>query len=374
MVQGLEKEVKNVRYCLKQKELDLDLIRSEKDDIRKELKEMEKTRASEHRAFLNEFTELRKTNIEQGEKIQVLMQQVNMAEERERETERETNEIRGKLSHVEQQLRDSEGKTKLYKKYIEEQQQKLENCQLRLQSQVQTPQESVVKELKEELQQALEQLQETKQQVEYGELLRSRLVEDFKILTQQKSQVQVYLIEARSQLREEKEIRESLESRQTELISEVSTARGRECLLTKTIEENKSSLAEERERNKRLLVEVAEEQRLKIKEQNTVSFLRGKLKETKQWWTVTQEENCRLQKEKDLLNSEISSLKTKISQMEQETSELRQKVQEMRLAVEEYQSNSQTANHVQGQRWRHLLQITDNIQLLGHSAVRDYHD
>ncbi|XP_076359102.1 uncharacterized protein LOC143251743 [Tachypleus tridentatus] len=103
-------------------------------------------------------------------------------------------------------LRDSEGKTKLYKKYIEEQEQKLENCQLRLQSQVQTPQESVVKELKDELQQALEQLQETKQQVEYGELLRSRLVEDFKILTQQKPQVQVDLIEARSQLREEKEI------------------------------------------------------------------------------------------------------------------------------------------------------------------------
>ncbi|XP_022236976.1 uncharacterized protein LOC111084604, partial [Limulus polyphemus] len=119
---------------------------------------------------------------------------------------------------------------------------------------------------------------------------------------------------------------------------------------------------------------VAEEQRLKTKEQNTVSFLRAKLKETKQWWTITQEENCRLKKEKSLLSAEVSSLKTKISKMELETSELRQKVQEMRLAVEEYQSNCQTVNQVHGQRWRHLLQLADNIQLLGHSAVRDYHD
>ncbi|XP_022236812.1 uncharacterized protein LOC111084368, partial [Limulus polyphemus] len=108
----------------------------------------------------------------------------------------------------------------------------------------------------DELQQALEQLQETKQQVEYGELLRSRLVEDFKILTKQKSQVQADLIETRSQLREEKEVRESLQVQHTDLISDVSTARGRECLLTKTIEENKISLAQERERNRRLFVEV----------------------------------------------------------------------------------------------------------------------
>ncbi|XP_022236764.1 uncharacterized protein LOC111084305, partial [Limulus polyphemus] len=112
------------------------------------MKELEKTRSGEQRAFLNEFTDLRKTNLEQGEKIQELLQQLNMAEERESQTERETDELRGKLNHIQQQLTDNEGKTEMYRKTVEEQEQKLEECQLRLQSEVKTPQESVVKELK----------------------------------------------------------------------------------------------------------------------------------------------------------------------------------------------------------------------------------
>ncbi|GIY78182.1 uncharacterized protein CDAR_226481 [Caerostris darwini] len=357
-------EIKNMKIDIKRKQTTIDLLRSEKDRIQRNLEESEEKCRREKCKILEEIVVLQKDRDalhESNVKIETSLQEVNHEH---RTLQEDFDNLEVKVQQIERERLQDKEIIQEFMESKEKLQKNLFEAKMTIEAKSSIESDEAVKELKGKLEQLYEEIETLKRSRDHEHLLRERLSQDNLELIKRHSDVESELAEVRAQLREEQSKLASLEQVHLNTIIEASEAKSRDESFKEEIEHLNQLLKEEREHSYSVALQLSDEKRLKSREEETNFHLQQRFDQREENLKVLKNENIVLSRDNTYLKDEIIHVKQQLQGKDQEVLNLKRKVQEMQISVEEFIQNSQAATRLAGERWKQLGQLAQSIQAL----------
>lgn len=367
MVKKLAEHQKEIQYTkieLKKKQTTIDLLCSEKDRVSRYSEELEEKVCQEKGALLEELVARRKefdVLAENQSKSERLLQE---QKQKERSLQEDMDNLRIEMEQIKREWARDKDLINGLKESKEKLQAELFEVKAINESKDAQKREEAIKELKSKIEEAEEQMEMIQQTSEHERLLRTRLSEDNAQLIKRHAQLEAELAEIKATLREEQSLRASLEQVHLSTVLETAEAKSRDASLKEEIERLGTVYKEENQHSLKLALQLSEEQRFKMREEEKCVHLQERFEQLEQRMASREKENTQLARDNTYQKDQISHLKQQLQSRDQEVYCLKQKVQEMQVSVEEFIQSNHAASRIAGERWKQLQQLAQGIQAL----------